>query len=73
MEVKLAITAELQSLKQELGEKGHPSPQDEELLSALKEQVRYSALYTHNQWTRTLSSMDLIKMPNVFFSLACFF
>lgn len=39
MEVKLAITAELQSLKQELGEKGHPSPQDEELLSALKEQV----------------------------------
>lgn len=49
MEVKLAITAELQNLKQELGEKGHPSPQDEELLSALKEQVRYSAVYTQNQ------------------------
>ncbi|XP_026797143.2 BICD family-like cargo adapter 1 isoform X2 [Pangasianodon hypophthalmus] len=39
MEVKLAVTAELQSLKQELGERGHPRPQDEELLSALKEQV----------------------------------
>ncbi|KAF5898507.1 bicaudal D-related protein 1-like isoform X2, partial [Clarias magur] len=39
MEVKMAVTAELQSLKQELGERGHPRPQDEELLSALKEQV----------------------------------
>ncbi|XP_046732820.1 BICD family-like cargo adapter 1 isoform X3 [Silurus meridionalis] len=39
MEAKLAVTAELQSLKQELGERGHPKPQDEELLSALKEQV----------------------------------
>ncbi|GAA6069043.1 BICD family-like cargo adapter 1 isoform X2, partial [Tachysurus ichikawai] len=39
MEVKLAVTAELQSLKQELGEKGHPRLQDEEMLSVLKEQV----------------------------------
>ncbi|XP_027018491.2 BICD family-like cargo adapter 1 isoform X1 [Tachysurus fulvidraco] len=39
MEVKLAVTAELQSLKQELGEKSHPRLQDEEMLSVLKEQV----------------------------------
>ncbi|XP_060761785.1 BICD family-like cargo adapter 1 isoform X3 [Neoarius graeffei] len=39
MEAKLAVTAELQSLKQELDERGHPRPQDEELLSALKEEI----------------------------------
>ncbi|XP_017547228.2 BICD family-like cargo adapter 1 isoform X1 [Pygocentrus nattereri] len=39
MEVERTVTAELQSLKLELRERGHPRPQDEELLSALREQV----------------------------------
>ncbi|KAK3534368.1 hypothetical protein QTP86_014443, partial [Hemibagrus guttatus] len=38
MEEKLAITAELQSLKK-LGDRGHPKIQDEELLNALKDKV----------------------------------
>uniref|UniRef100_A0A3B1J870 Si:ch211-235m3.5 n=1 Tax=Astyanax mexicanus TaxID=7994 RepID=A0A3B1J870_ASTMX len=39
MDVERTVTAELHNLKQELRERGHPRPQDEELLSALKEQV----------------------------------
>lgn len=46
MEVKLTVTSELQSLKQELEERDQQRPKDEELLSALEEQVRYSALHT---------------------------
>ncbi|XP_034404712.1 BICD family-like cargo adapter 1 isoform X3 [Cyclopterus lumpus] len=40
MEVERAISSELQALKQELQQKGsHNRPQDEELLSAMREQV----------------------------------
>ncbi|AWO99038.1 putative bicaudal D-related protein 1-like isoform 2 [Scophthalmus maximus] len=40
MEVERAVSSELQALKQELQKKGsHSSPQDEELLSAMREQV----------------------------------
>lgn len=46
MEEKLALTAELQSLKK-LGDRGHSRLQDEELINALKDEVRYSALYIH--------------------------
>ncbi|KAK6296737.1 hypothetical protein J4Q44_G00328790 [Coregonus suidteri] len=40
MEVERAMTSELQTLKQELQQRGHHNrPQDEELLSAMREQV----------------------------------
>ncbi|XP_026852164.2 BICD family-like cargo adapter 1 isoform X3 [Electrophorus electricus] len=39
MEVERALTADLQHLQQELRDRGHSRPQDEELLSALKDQV----------------------------------
>lgn len=39
MEVERAMTSELQALKQELRQGSHNRPQDEELLSAMREQV----------------------------------
>lgn len=46
MEVERAMSSELQALKQELQRKGsHNRPQDEELISAMREQV--PAIHTH--------------------------
>ncbi|XP_048015990.1 BICD family-like cargo adapter 1 [Megalobrama amblycephala] len=39
MEVERTMTSELQSLKQEMRERGHSRPQDEEIINALREQV----------------------------------
>ncbi|XP_051965619.1 BICD family-like cargo adapter 1 isoform X2 [Xyrauchen texanus] len=39
MEVERTMTSELQRLKQEMRERGHARPQDEEIISALREQV----------------------------------
>lgn len=40
MEVERAMTSELQRLKQEMRERGQARPQDEEIINALREQVR---------------------------------
>ncbi|XP_043115643.1 BICD family-like cargo adapter 1 [Puntigrus tetrazona] len=40
MEVERAMTSELQRLKQEMRERGQSRPQDEEIINALREQVR---------------------------------
>lgn len=69
MEVKLAVTAELQSLKQELGERGHQKPQDEESLSVLNEQVRHSTLRTQTASEQEcLAPWTLSKRAYAFFS-----
>ncbi|XP_067220753.1 BICD family-like cargo adapter 1 isoform X2 [Chanodichthys erythropterus] len=39
MEVERTMTSELQRLKQEMRERGHARPQDEEIINALREQV----------------------------------
>lgn len=48
MEVERAMSGELQTLKQELQQKGsHSRPQDEELISAMKEQVTQARCNIH--------------------------
>lgn len=39
MEAERAVSAELETLRQEVRERGHSGPQDEELLNAMREQV----------------------------------
>lgn len=46
MEVERAMSSELQALKQELQQKGSVNrPQDEELISAMREQVTNSTVF----------------------------
>lgn len=46
MEVERAMSSELQALKQELQQKGSINrPQDEELISAMREQVTNSTVF----------------------------
>lgn len=44
MEVERTMTSELQRLKQEMRERGHARPQDEEIINALREQVRNGSI-----------------------------
>ena len=46
MEVERAVSSELQALKHELHQKGSNRPQDEELISAMREQVTTAHKYT---------------------------
>src|SRR4029434_11067774 len=47
MEAERAVSAELQTLRQDVRECGHSRPQDEELLSAMREQVRHTHTHTY--------------------------
>lgn len=59
MEVERAMSSELQALKQELQQKGsHNRPQDEELISAMREQV------TTTHKTHTLYMYLSMPKPN---------
>ncbi|XP_051965620.1 BICD family-like cargo adapter 1 isoform X3 [Xyrauchen texanus] len=49
MEVERTMTSELQRLKQEMRERGHARPQDEEIISALREQVQVARLTQREQ------------------------
>lgn len=50
MEVERTMTSELQRLKQEMRERGHARPQDEEIINALREQVRNNSILAHLQY-----------------------
>lgn len=66
MEVERAMSMELQALKQELQQKGsHNRLQDEELISAMKEQVTTSNMISfHEKWKKQANSVFYISISN---------
>lgn len=71
MEVERAMSSELQALKQELQQKGSVNrPQDEELISAMREQVTNSAVCaakSRNSNIPTLNDRKYLTLPTVLF------
>lgn len=58
MVVERTMTSELQRLKQEMRERGHARPQDEEIINALKEQVRNTHI-AHSDICMVLYTMKI--------------
>lgn len=59
MEVERTMTSELQRLKQEMRERGHARPQDEEIINALREQVRNNSILAHSDICMVLYTMKI--------------
>lgn len=72
MEVERTMTSELQRLKQEMRERGHARPQDEEIINALREQVRNSSIPAHSDICMALYTIKVYTKNSPALILAAF-